>query len=272
MGTRTITHPQPRRCRRPIADLPLPLVAQRNPASGLTAQREEMRRLNAGSQARRLDRSPARCHAGPGGLRQRRRRWIGGSANPDGVVSIGIAEPKHLVPEQHHRDQRLPGARRAVHARWSTSTRPEQAGTRSPPQSITTTDNKVWTIKLKDGYTFHNGEPVTADNYINAWNYGAYGPNAPGQQLLLRADRGLRATLADPAGRPEGRRRRRRPVRPEEGRRPDLHGDAVRAVQRVQDDAGLHRVLPAAEGRVRAPRRAQRRTTSRRRSATAPSR
>jgi oligopeptide transport system substrate-binding protein len=36
---------------------------------------------------------------------------------------------------------------------------------------------KVWTIKLRDGFTFSNGEPVTADNYINAWNYAAYGPN-----------------------------------------------------------------------------------------------
>ncbi|HWS31875.1 MAG TPA: ABC transporter substrate-binding protein [Actinoplanes sp.] len=37
--------------------------------------------------------------------------------------------------------------------------------------------NRVWTIKLKPGFTFHNGEPVTAKNYIDAWNYGAYAPN-----------------------------------------------------------------------------------------------
>ncbi len=36
----------------------------------------------------------------------------------------------------------------------------------------------MWTIKLKAGWKFHNGEPVTADSYINAWNAGAYGPNA----------------------------------------------------------------------------------------------
>ena len=45
-------------------------------------------------------------------------------------------------------------------------------------KSITTTDNRVWTITLKDGWTFHNGEKVTADSYINAWNAGAWGPNA----------------------------------------------------------------------------------------------
>ncbi|GAA4922947.1 peptide ABC transporter substrate-binding protein [Actinoplanes utahensis] len=38
--------------------------------------------------------------------------------------------------------------------------------------------NRVWTIKLKPGFTFHNGEKVTAQSYVDAWNYGAYGPNA----------------------------------------------------------------------------------------------
>jgi peptide/nickel transport system substrate-binding protein len=44
--------------------------------------------------------------------------------------------------------------------------------------SITSTDNKAWTIKMKSGWTFHNGEPVNADAYIRAWNAGAYEPNA----------------------------------------------------------------------------------------------
>jgi oligopeptide transport system substrate-binding protein len=40
-------------------------------------------------------------------------------------------------------------------------------------ESITTTDNKKWTIKLKPGFTFHNGEKVTAQSFADAWNYGA---------------------------------------------------------------------------------------------------
>lgn len=40
-------------------------------------------------------------------------------------------------------------------------------------QSIETTDNKVWTIKLKPGYTWQNGEPLIAQNYVDAWNFGA---------------------------------------------------------------------------------------------------
>ncbi len=45
-------------------------------------------------------------------------------------------------------------------------------------ESIDSTDNKAWTIKLKKGYTFDNGEAVTADSFIDAWNWVAFGPNA----------------------------------------------------------------------------------------------
>ena len=34
-------------------------------------------------------------------------------------------------------------------------------------------DATEFTIKLKDDWTFTNGEKVTADSFIKAWNYGA---------------------------------------------------------------------------------------------------
>src|SRR5690606_30479581 len=45
-------------------------------------------------------------------------------------------------------------------------------------ESIDSDDNKTWTITLKDGWTFSDGTPVTAQSFVDAWNYGAYGPNA----------------------------------------------------------------------------------------------
>lgn len=45
-------------------------------------------------------------------------------------------------------------------------------------ESIETEDSQTWTITLKEGWTFHNGEPVNADAYIRGWNWAAYGPNA----------------------------------------------------------------------------------------------
>jgi peptide/nickel transport system substrate-binding protein/oligopeptide transport system substrate-binding protein len=37
---------------------------------------------------------------------------------------------------------------------------------------------KTWSITIRKGWTFHNGEPVTAQSYVDAWNYNAYGPHA----------------------------------------------------------------------------------------------
>ncbi|MFC4111739.1 peptide ABC transporter substrate-binding protein [Nonomuraea zeae] len=45
-------------------------------------------------------------------------------------------------------------------------------------ESITSEDQKVWTIKIKPGYTWHNGEPLIAQNYVDAWNYAANQENA----------------------------------------------------------------------------------------------
>jgi oligopeptide transport system substrate-binding protein len=43
-------------------------------------------------------------------------------------------------------------------------------------ESIETSDNKMFTVKLKP-YKFHDGTDVKAKNFVDAWNYTAYGPN-----------------------------------------------------------------------------------------------
>ncbi|MET7678382.1 peptide ABC transporter substrate-binding protein [Streptomyces seoulensis] len=40
-------------------------------------------------------------------------------------------------------------------------------------RSIDTTDSRHYTVKLRDGWTFSNGEKVTARSFTDAWNYGA---------------------------------------------------------------------------------------------------
>lgn len=45
-------------------------------------------------------------------------------------------------------------------------------------ESIESEENTTWTIKIKEGWKFHNGEPVDAGAYARAWNAAAYGPNA----------------------------------------------------------------------------------------------
>jgi oligopeptide transport system substrate-binding protein len=39
-------------------------------------------------------------------------------------------------------------------------------------------EQTVWTVTLNEGRTFHNGEPVTAESFANAWNYSANPKNA----------------------------------------------------------------------------------------------
>lgn len=45
-------------------------------------------------------------------------------------------------------------------------------------EAITSEDNITWTVKIKSGWKFTNGEEVTADSYVNAWKYGALFSNA----------------------------------------------------------------------------------------------
>lgn len=40
-------------------------------------------------------------------------------------------------------------------------------------EKIETTDSQNFTITLKDGWKFSNDEPVTAQSFVDAWNYGA---------------------------------------------------------------------------------------------------
>jgi ABC-type transport system substrate-binding protein len=45
-------------------------------------------------------------------------------------------------------------------------------------ESIESEDNQNWTITLKDGWTFHDGTPVDAQSFVDAWNYTANPQNA----------------------------------------------------------------------------------------------
>ncbi|WP_344245538.1 ABC transporter substrate-binding protein [Isoptericola hypogeus] len=45
-------------------------------------------------------------------------------------------------------------------------------------ESIESDDNQTWTITIKDGWQFTDGTPVTAQSYVDAWNYGAKLSNA----------------------------------------------------------------------------------------------
>jgi oligopeptide transport system substrate-binding protein len=95
----------------------------------------------------------------------------------DGVISVEIGEPQNsLVPTNTYETE----GGQVINALFTGLTKLDASNkvVNAMAQSIETKDNKVWTIKLKPGYTFHNGEKVTAQSFIDAWNYGADQTNA----------------------------------------------------------------------------------------------
>ena len=64
-------------------------------------------------------------------------------------------------------------------------------------ESIESQDSRVWTIRLKDGWTFHDGTPVNAQSYVDAWNYTAYSPNAQGNSYFFSNVEGYEALQAE---------------------------------------------------------------------------
>jgi oligopeptide transport system substrate-binding protein len=58
-------------------------------------------------------------------------------------------------------------------------------------ESIDTTDNQNFTVKLVKGYKFHDGTEVKAKNFVDAWNYAAYGPNAQSSGYFMEPIEGF---------------------------------------------------------------------------------
>jgi ABC-type oligopeptide transport system substrate-binding subunit len=109
----------------------------------------------------------------------------GDQAAGDGNVSVYICEPESLIPQDTNEvcGAEVLSALFTPLVEYNADTSDmEMTGV---AQSIDSTDQKVWTITLKDGYTFHNGEAVDAASFARGWNAGAYAPNAYGNSYFF---------------------------------------------------------------------------------------
>ena len=80
--------------------------------------------------------------------------------------------------------------------------------------SIESDDNQTWTITLNEGWTFHDGTDVTAQSFVDAWNWSAYGPNAQLNSYFFGPDgAGIRGTPNCRARTPTAMKRSR-PMKP----------------------------------------------------------
>jgi oligopeptide transport system substrate-binding protein len=103
-----------------------------------------------------------------------------------GTFSIYIGEPENpLVPGNTSESE----GSQVLEALWTGLV---QYGDDSSVQytgvaeSIESDDATTWTVTLKDGWTFHDGTPVTASSFVDAWNYTALSTNAQGNSYFFQ--------------------------------------------------------------------------------------
>ncbi|GGU08884.1 peptide ABC transporter substrate-binding protein [Streptomyces violascens] len=100
-----------------------------------------------------------------------------GAVDPNGIFSVELGEPENtLVPSN---TQESNGSL-AVNSIFSQLVDYDAQGklTMVNAESVTSSDSKLWTVKLKKDWKFHDGTPVTANSYVNAWNWAANVNNA----------------------------------------------------------------------------------------------
>ena len=94
------------------------------------------------------------------------------SGTQGGTFSFANCEPNSLIPQNNYESC----GSQVFEALFTRLMTYDDAGAPVPAQAESVTpssDGLVYTIKIKSGWTFHNGEPVTAQSYVDAWNYAA---------------------------------------------------------------------------------------------------
>ncbi|AHH94183.1 peptide ABC transporter substrate-binding protein [Kutzneria albida] len=101
-----------------------------------------------------------------------------GADNSDGAVSIYGTEPQHPLTPGNTNEQ---GGIRVIDELYAglVGFDPDNAKPYNlMAESITSSDAKVYDIKIKKGWKFHDGTEVKSHNFVDAWNYAALATNA----------------------------------------------------------------------------------------------
>lgn len=137
----------------------------------------------------------------------------GGGGVEEGHFSVYICEPESLIPTNNNEacGAEVTNALFTGLVEYDDQTSAPLWGDeceRCMAESIETDDQQRWTITIKDGWTFHNGEPVTAQSFVDSWNFGAYAPNAQANSYFFEKITGYQALNPAP---PEGETEAPRP-------------------------------------------------------------
>jgi oligopeptide transport system substrate-binding protein len=95
-----------------------------------------------------------------------------------GDVATAAGEPEHLTPPNSNESEGievLSALFRQLVENDPVTSEPSLV----VAESIVTDDGgQTYTITVADGWTFHDGTPVTAQSFVDAWNFTANGSNA----------------------------------------------------------------------------------------------
>lgn len=112
----------------------------------------------------------------------------GGASGGDGsgIYSIYIAEPENpLVPGNTTESEGSQVLEALFTPLVTFNDDDNSVEYNGVAESVESEDNTTWTITLKDGWTFHDGTPVTAESYTKAWSYNALSTNAFGASYFF---------------------------------------------------------------------------------------
>ena len=125
------------------------------------------------------------CNSGGGGGTTSQ-----GKENPDGTVSIYGTEPKSTLFPANTTEAGGGKVTDALFTRLVGYKPEDGAPYNLLAESIKTSDAKVYDIKLKQGWKFHDGTEVKAKNFVDAWNFAALlAERAAGRVVLLARSR-----------------------------------------------------------------------------------
>ncbi|MFD9031490.1 ABC transporter substrate-binding protein [Streptomyces sp. NPDC059567] len=122
-----------------------------------------------------------------------------GQVDPNGIFSIEVGEPEKLL---HPADTMESNGSIVLSGLFSQLVDYTADGklTMVNAESVESADSKLWTVKLKKGWTFHDGTPVTAKSYVDAWNWAANVNNKQGNASWFSDIKGSEALLPEKEG------------------------------------------------------------------------
>ncbi|EGX58858.1 putative peptide ABC transporter substrate-binding protein [Streptomyces zinciresistens K42] len=121
--------------------------------------------------------------------------------DPNGKFSIEVGEPQNPLQPANTMESNGSIVTRAL---FSTLVDYDKSGkiVMVNADSVDTTDNKTFTVKLKKGWKFHDGTPVTAESYVKAWNWAATPANKQTNSFWFADIKGY-SDVAPESGKPK---------------------------------------------------------------------